>query len=253
MHLPALKQAALALIAAGHNDCEVSRRLGIPRRTIMDWRRPTYVSRREGPVEACPRCWRTTKPVRFENGDYAELLAMYLGDGFISIGARTQRLRITLDLKYPRIIDSTAALVGRCFPENRVDTVVSGVGNWVNVSVYSTHLCCLLPQHGPGKKHEREISLEPWQELVYGAPWAFLRGLVLTDGCSFINRTGRYEYLSYDFSNRSEDIARMFTAACDRVGVRYRLTNQRDRRIWDIRINRRESVALMKRHVGLKT
>lgn len=253
MHPPEVKQAALDLVAAGHNDCEISRRLGVPRRTILDWRRPTYVSQRS-PAETCPRCWRATRPVRFENGDYSELLAMYLGDGFISTGPRTRRLRITLDRKYPRIIERTADLVARCFPENRVDIVGSKAGNWVNVSVYSSHLTCLFPQHGPGRKHEREIRLEPWQAAqVERSPWALLRGLVMTDGCTFINRTGRYEYLSYDFSNYSEDIARLFAAACDQVGVRYRLTSQRDGRLWDIRINRRESVALMERHVGLKT
>jgi hypothetical protein len=253
MHPPEVKQAALALIGAGDNDCEVARRLDIPRRTILDWRRPTYVSKHGGPVQTCPRCWRAARQVRFANGDYAELLAMYLGDGFISIGPRTQRLRITLDLKYPRIIEMAAALVTRCFPRNKVDIVESGQGNWVNISVYSSHLICLFPQHGPGKKHDRRITLEPWQEaLVDDYSWAFLRGLVVTDGCSFINRTGQYEYLSYHFSNYSEDIARLFADACDRIGVFYRLTNQREGRLWDIRINRRESVALMHRHVGLK-
>jgi hypothetical protein len=46
MHPPHVRAAALALIEQGLNDCEVSRRLGIPRRTILDWRRPTYVPRK---------------------------------------------------------------------------------------------------------------------------------------------------------------------------------------------------------------
>ena len=69
---------------------------------------------------------------------------------------------------------------------------------------YSSHLTCLFPQHGAGKKHERPIALEPWQqELVAAAPWAFLRGCIRSDGSVFVNRTGRYEYLSYDFCNLS--------------------------------------------------
>ena len=253
MHPPQVKQAALDLIAAGHNDCEVSRRLGVPRRTIMDWRRPTYVSSREYLIATCPRCWRAAKPMRFADGDYAELLGIYLGDGCISDLRRTQRLRIALDAKYPEIIRSTEALVTRCFSSNRVDVITLGSGTWVNVSVYSSHLGCVIPQHGPGKKHERAIVLEPWQEeLVRASPWNLLRGLVVTDGCCFINRTGPYEYLSYQFGNYSEDIARLFAAACDQVGVEYRLTNQRGGRLWDIRINRRASVELMERNVGLK-
>jgi hypothetical protein len=35
----------------------------------------------------------------FDAGDYAELLATYLGDGHISTLARTERLRIFLDMK----------------------------------------------------------------------------------------------------------------------------------------------------------
>jgi len=253
MHPPHVKRVARELIAAGHNDCEISRRLGVPRRTIADWRRPTYRSRRGYEEEICPRCWKATKPVRFKGGDYAELLAMYLGDGYISSGPRAQRLRLTLDTKYPEIVESASRLVARCFPENPVGTVGSGVGNWVNVSVYSRHLICVLPQHGPGRKHERTIELEPWQrEIVAEYPWAFLRGLVNTDGCRFVNRTGGYVYPSYQFANRSEDITRLFVAACGQVGVDYRLTEQRNGRLWEVRINRRESVALMDTRIGAK-
>ena len=36
VHRPAERQEALELVALGFDDCEVSRRLGIPRRTIRD-------------------------------------------------------------------------------------------------------------------------------------------------------------------------------------------------------------------------
>jgi hypothetical protein len=184
------------------NDCEISRMIGVPRRTIMDWRRPTYVSKREMPLETCPRCWRTTKPIRFTADDYAELLGLYLGDGCISSGARTDRLRITLDKKYPRIISDAAALLQRSFPSNSVGITQEHAGcGCVAVWVYSQHLACLLPQHGPGKKHERRVQLEPWQDaLVESAPWGLIGGLIRSDGCAFMNRTGPYEYLSYGFS-----------------------------------------------------
>ena len=48
--------------------------------------------------------------------------------------------------------------------------------------------------HAAGRrlsKHERRIILEPWQQdLVDAASWALLRGLIRSDGCVFINRTG---------------------------------------------------------------
>ncbi|MEK6271181.1 MAG: helix-turn-helix domain-containing protein [Actinomycetota bacterium] len=92
MHPPHVRAEALALVDAGVNDCEISRRLGIPRRTILDWRRPTY--RKKLPVAICPRCWRAAKPMWFTPEDYAELLGLYLGDGCISQHPRTTRLRI---------------------------------------------------------------------------------------------------------------------------------------------------------------
>jgi hypothetical protein len=113
--------------------------------------------------------------------------------------------------------------------------------------VYHAHLSCLFPQHGAGKKHERRIVLEDWQEaVVAAAPWAFLRGCIRSDGCVFVNRTGRYEYLAYDFTNRSAEIRELFARVCRAVGVDCRPAGDR------VRIYRRASVALMREHVGIK-
>jgi hypothetical protein len=189
------------------------------------------------------------------NEDYAELLAMYLGDGCISRGPRTMRLRITLDQKHPEVIEDAAALLRRCFPFNRVGLDTKGVtGKCVNVSVYSRHLPCLLPQHGPGSKHRRRIRLEPWQlRILARSPWPFIRGCIRTDGCCFINRTGPYEYMSYGFTNMSKEIVDLFLGACELVGVHTRVNQSRTRGTWQVRVNRRQSVALMLEHVGTKT
>lgn len=261
MHPPHVREEALALVAAGLNDCEISRRLGIPRGTIRDWRRPTYVPRNGAPrlPETCPRCWHGTKPIRFTTEDYSELLAMYLGDGCISAGPRTTRLRIALDTKYPGIIADTKVLLSRCFPTNRVGEVTAHGGSMVFISLYCSHLPCLFPQHGPGMKHQRRIILEPWQQdIVDAAPWPFIRGCIRTDGCSFINRTDihrpvPYEYLSYQFGNRSKDIIDLFVESCARVGVFTRVNRNRNRDLWDVRINRRDSVANMLERVGVKS
>jgi hypothetical protein len=248
MHPPEVKAAALELVAKGLNDCEISRRMGIPRGTIRNWRRPTYVAK---PRDICPRCWQTMRPLRPNAGDYAELLGLYLGDGSISHYARTQRLRIVLDRKYPKIIEDLIELLRRIFPENRVNSV--SAPGCVHVSIYSSHLRCLFPQDGAGPKHLRPIVLEDWQQdEIAKAPWDFLRGCIRSDGCCFVNRTGPYEYLTYDFSNMSQDIVQIFTAACDLVGVEYRVANGNAKGLWDVRINRRRSVAAMLRHVGCK-
>jgi hypothetical protein len=183
----------------------------------------------------------------FTAGDYAELLGLYLGDGCISTTGRAHRLRIFLDARYPGIIRDTVRLLERCFPANSVGQVSKDRGSCICVSVYSAHLPCLFPQTGPGKKHDRKIVLEPWQlAAVAGAPWRFLRGCIRADGCAFVNRTGRYEYLSYSFANRSSEILDVFEAVCQCLGLRPRRTRM------DVRINRREAVALMVQHVGLK-
>jgi hypothetical protein len=166
--------------------------------------------------------------------------------------ARTWRLRITLDAHYPRIVDDCSVLLRRCFSHNSVDLVRRRDGA-VDVSVYHQHLPCLFPQHGPGKKHERRIAVEEWQlALVLSAPWPFIRGCIRTDGCVFVNRTGRYEYVSYHFGNLSRDIVNLLALALTHVGVEYRLTSGCRRGIHNLRINRRASVALMLENVGLK-
>ena len=250
MHPPELKAEALRLVEAGLNDCEISRRMGIPRPTIRDWRRPTYVPKT--PVTTCPRCGEATKKIHFSIGDYAELLGMYLGDGCISRSPRAQRLRIFLDKRYPQIINDTRELLERFFPSNQVH--IQDMETWVIVSVYHRHLGCLFPQHGAGKKHQRAIALEVWQwALLNVAPWPFIRGCIRTDGAAFVNRTGPYEYLSYHFANKSKDIALILSTALDMVGVRHRLTDGGRRQLWQLRVNRRPDVALMLENVGVKT
>jgi hypothetical protein len=123
----------------------------------------------------------------------------------------------------------------------------SAKGTTTILSLYCTHLACLFPQHGPGRKHERAIVLEDWQTtLMARQPWSFLRGCIRSDGCVFVNRTGRYAYVSYEFSNRSAQIRELFMDACDLVGVEYRPYPRY------VRIYRRPSVALMQEHVGVK-
>jgi hypothetical protein len=183
-----------------------------------------------------------------EAESYAELLGLYLGDGHITDLARTQRLRVFLDARYPVIVGDAERLIRATLPGNRVGRMSAEEGRMVVVRVYSSHLSCLFPQHGDGVKHERPIVLEPWQhEIVGAAPWALLRGLIRSDGCVFVNRTGRYEYLSYEFANRSADILDLFEATCRNVGLRPR------RYARAIRLYRREDVALLLDRVGVKS
>ena len=73
-----------------------------------------------------------------------------------------------------------------------------------------------------------------------------MRGLISSDGCVFVNRTGRYEYLSYEFSNLSAADSRAVHGRLRPVDVEYRAYRRY------VRIYRRDSVALMQEHVGVK-
>lgn len=233
------------LAALGINDCEISRRLDVPRTTVRDIARPRYVARSS---DHCHRCWLATKPVRFTDELYAYVLGFYLGDGCIAQAARTFSLRLSLDAKYPGVIAEARAALETMFPDNPVNLqFVRPRRNTAVLGVWNRHLPCVFPQHGPGKKHDRRIALESWQSaIVERAPWPLLRGLIHSDGCRFVNRTGRYEYPSYAFCQVSHDIRGIFTSACDLVGIQYRDHGR------SVRMNRRATVALMDRHIGGK-
>ena len=126
-----------------------------------------------------------------------------------------------------------------------------------HVTAYSKHWPCLFPQHGPGRKHERAIVLEPWQrQIVEEHPGAFVRGLIHSDGCRVVNRVTkvvdgqlrRYEYPRYFFTNASADILALAAWALDLLGVQHRRSSPRD-----ISIARRASVAILDQHVGPKS
>jgi hypothetical protein len=178
---------------------------------------------------------------------------MYLGDGHISRYPRTWRMRITLDLQWLRIMLLCADAMEAVFPHNRVALLCEDPRSRCAVaSVYSTELVSLFPQHGPGVKHLREIRLTEWQaEIVAADTEHFLRGLIHSDGCRFVNRVRRgrktYEYPRYNFTNASDDIRKLFTDGCDRLGVEWRRMNARN-----ISVARRDSVARLDEFIGPK-
>jgi hypothetical protein len=213
------------------------------------WERWPYSAGSEG----CARCGALQHSFEALPSDYVYLLGMYLGDGHIAeCPKRVYRLNIAMDAAYPGIIDecckAIAAIVPGAFP--RVQPQPSS--RCVFVLKYSKQWPCLFPQHGPGRKHARPIVLRAWQRrLVSRHPESFLRGLIHSDGCRFINpvRHGEkvYTYPRYNFSNASADIRRLFCDACDLLGIQWRVMNARN-----ISVARRASVARLDEFVGPK-
>jgi hypothetical protein len=170
------------LIAAGLNDCEVSRRTGVPRKTVWEWRHGTRQKRQ--PTDSV--CADEHSFAALPAAPYAYLLGMYLGDGCISRHLRTCHLRITCDTNYPAIMTRCTEAIDALMP-NQQAAIAKRPGRCADVSHYSKHWPCLFPQHGPGRKHHRKIALEPWQEaLVYDAAEEFVLGLIHSDGCRVV-------------------------------------------------------------------
>jgi hypothetical protein len=244
--------------AQGLSDYEIARRSRIPRSTVQRWRRVGPPARRRPSTDdgtRCPRCGHRHPDVGdLPAGPYAYLLGQYLGDGTIYWTGRDRRgrtLRISSDAIYPGIIRECCVVIGqvrgkrptlRVHTDRRMVDIVSSWPAWP----------CLIPQHGPGRKHSRTIELAPWQQSIVDAyPGPFLRGLIHSDGWRGVNRVhakGRpYAYPRYQFSNRSDDIRHLFTYACDLVGIAWRPWGR-----YHISVARRDAVLLLDRFVGPK-
>jgi hypothetical protein len=236
-----------SLIASGLNDCQVERQTGIPRRTICDWRRAGPGGHRRS---SCAVCEGT--PERVPPASYAYLLGAYLGDGYVVHTRRgVYRLRVACDLLHLNIA-WWIALAIEDVRGRRAALQPRMHSRALDVSSYWKHWPCLFPQHGAGRKHERRIALVPWQQRIVDAhPDQLVRGLIHSDGSRHLNRIKHpkrtYEYVRYGFSNRSEDIKRIFCDACDALGVQWRVMN-RD----SISVARRASVARLDEFIGPK-
>lgn len=238
-------EAARRLIEAGVNDCAIARQLGVPRPTVQDWRRRPQIRSR---LADCPGCGVIHHFNTLPATSYCYLLGLYLGDGCISRNRRVWRLRITLDKKYPGIIHRSCQVINLLMPGQRPSVEEQPKG-CVVVSLYSKHWPCLLPQHGPGKKHLRPIRLEPWQEvLVDQATEEFIRGLIDRDGCRVVANDRGVRSVRYHFSNRSDDIRGLFTAALDRLAIPWTRPSQ-----YVIAVYRKAAVARLDEFVGPKS
>lgn len=177
---------------------------------------------------------------------YAYLLGLYLGDGCLAHHPRDVfKLRIFLDRKYPGIVDECSVSMTSVGPNGARRLLRD---NCFEVFSYWKGWPCLLPQHGPGRKHERPIELADWQRWhVLRNPRLLLRGLIHSDGCRSIN-TGRGGWRNprYTFSNVSDDIRRIFCETCDPVGIRWTLAPR------TVYVSRKADVALLDEFIGPK-
>jgi hypothetical protein len=240
----------LALAKTGRTAPEISRVTGIPRATVKDWL-AGRVPRRAMPrpfSAGCPACG-SNEPHRYHelSDDYVHLLGLYLGDGCLSEHPRgVYKLRLALDVAYPQIVAYAMESMRSVMPQSRVN-VRRTLSNNYEVYAYSKAWPCLFPQHGPGKKHLRPIALVQWQrELVARAPRLLVRGLIESDGCRFQNTGRRWSHPRYVFCNYSADIRRIFSDACDDLGLHW--TSSRN----VVYVSRVRDVAILDEFIGPK-
>jgi hypothetical protein len=241
------------LYATGLTAAETARLMSLPWSTVAHWcrgdrRSPTA---RRPDRSACPRC---TDALLHEER-YAYLLGQYLGDGHIVHSQRICRFSITCSDSWPGVRDEVEAAISAVLPTSSMSRRQRT--GCTDVRSHSVHRLCLFPQHGPGMKHTRTITLEEWQqEIVDAHPGPFLRGLFHSDGCRITNWTRRrvagemkrYEDPRYSFSNKSTDILALCCVSLDQLGIAHR------RPRWDqVSVARREAVAALDRWVGPKS
>lgn len=236
-----------SLLGLGLSDREVAERSGVGRATVQRWRRRGIPR----PREPLPDDWRPP-----DSSLYSYLLGIFLGDGTLTRHHRTWGLHIFLDVKHPDILEEVTEAVKSVFGKTPHHYPKDG-GSCVQVTSYSQDWAQMIPQHGPGKKHERKIELVGWQQDIVAAyPWEFLRGLIHSDGSRCLNTftvnlkhgPREYTYPRYFFTNYSEDIRKIFCATCDQLGIRWSQSNWRN-----ISISHRKSVARLDQFIGPKS
>ncbi|MFZ3496860.1 transcriptional regulator [Streptomyces sp. 5.8] len=242
----ATRQHTLALLSDGRSLNSVSKQTGISRAAIRAW---------QVRLEPLPRMNQTPCAGPPDPAAYAYLLGLYLGDGCISPHPRGgHHLRIACADAWPGLIELCRAAILAVRPSDKV-YILQRQG-CVAVTSYGRHWTCLFPQHAPGKKHERRIVLEDWQQAIVNAhPWEFIRGLIHSDGCRVTNwtvRNGkRYEYPRYFFTNKSDDIRQLCTDTLAKVGVQWTILARGSDPL-NVSVARKASVALMDEHIGPK-
>ncbi|MCC5034487.1 helix-turn-helix domain-containing protein [Streptomyces sp. WAC 00631] len=252
-----VRQEAIDLMRRGVPNHVVAKKLGAPLGTVSWWRHEDRKKRGEPSPHRttdCPRC--TGKSVNRKA--YSYLLGLYLGDGHIISRKKQHHLSIFCTASWTGLIDEAEKAMRGVMAHPRVGR--RHRNGCVEVKSFTQHWICLFPQHGPGKKHNRLIALEPWQqEIVDEYPWEFLRGLVHSDGCRVTNWTTkvvrgerkRYEYPRYFFTNKSDDIRRIYTGTLDKLGITWTHCT-RGGKPFNISVARRADVALLDEHIGPK-
>jgi hypothetical protein len=255
MHEYQTVKDTLELIAQGKTPLEASIIKGIKRRTIYGWlsgkrkSKEKFIGSTFESIEDRIDVFHTKLNDHEFRSKYSYLLGQYLGDGHIIKTPRSYKLSIYTTAKYLSIIDdvvdSMNVVVGRLV------NMVSKRG-CTDVHVYSNVLPNIFPQHGPGKKHNRNVELTSWQKdnLDHAS---LLKGLFHSDGCYYYSQKA---YI-YNFVNCSLDIIKIYESCLIALGIEYKtytrkVSLSRKTQLYKVVVTKKEDVIKMYGIVGEK-
>lgn len=244
-------QSVVALLGSGLSDYKIAAITGVKRATVRNWRMAAH------PPQTVQRAELAAAWSVSDGASYCYLLGAYLGDGTVNV-QKGVWLQIVNDRRYSGISGGILAAMATTFPGRPPRVHPSSCGESDVLCISHPAIPQAFPQHGPGRKHLRPITLVDWQlALTHAHPGSLLRGLIHSDGCRVVNRfrtklpSGRvaeYSYVRYFFTNLSSDIRRIFVEHAGLLGVRVTQSNHRN-----LTVSRRDSVAILERIVGPKT
>ena len=240
----------LRLCRSGLSTHEVARRTGVSQGTVARWARGE-VPQRPLHGRGCRDCGGGG-PRLASAVDYAYVLGLYLGDGCLSHQGTSVCLRVAFDAAYPSLITEACRAIGEVIPGQRSSLYKRPQQACIVAERLQPPLGVPVPSARTGPQTQathrarrlatahREPAhrpLSPWPDPLR---WMARRNRVHVKGRDYV-------YPRYQFSNRSDDIRKIFTDACDHLGVAWRPWGR-----WHISIARRDAVALLDGHVGPK-
>jgi len=145
---------------------------------------------------------RSIYPDFVKSNDLAFLIGITLGDGNIQNFPRTDRLLISLNAKYPGLVNDVALVVSKIFEKDAVVKKVKG-SDCVRVWVYQKNISNRLGiPSGDRRKSVLEIPGWIWESDDF-LIW-YLKGLFEAEGSLSIHLPS-YTY-NFAFSNRNEKL-----------------------------------------------
>lgn len=152
--------------------------------------------------------------IKTSNFPHTHLLAyvvgLALGDGNLSNpNGRATRLRITCDLKYPKLIQKIRTSLATLLPNNKV-SIVKRSENCLDISCYSNKWEGLLGWHAnKGSKLVQSVSIPDWIKTNHEYKINCLKGLIETDGSIYTDRIYRTIMFTNASYNLAEDVLKI--------------------------------------------